>query len=139
MKYIIETPRFGGHIIITYADNGILCAFEQHTDISNTAQLMELMSKVPITERSARHLLTNSKVKITQVPTDLSFEAFWNKYDHKVSSKKKCEKIWNAMSEADRLLAMIKLTRYNLWQSQQPTAKPYAETWLHQRRFENEY
>lgn len=76
---------------------------------------------------------------ITPVDTDLSFAAFWDLYDYKLGNKIRAEKHWNALDDATRALAMKKVKEYNYWQAHQTSSKVFAERWLAQKRYENEY
>jgi hypothetical protein len=80
---------------------------------------------------------SEDKIKITTVEEDLSFQHFWNKYSHKHGSKPRAEKIWSALSDADKVLAFVKVKKYLFDLANSNVEQCHASTWLGQRRFEN--
>jgi hypothetical protein len=78
--------------------------------------------------------------KIELLPSDLSFEAFWEAYGNKVGKKKRSEELWKLLSEADKQAALMGVKKYKNWKAQNPSVQMlYPETFLSQRRFENEF
>lgn len=70
---------------------------------------------------------------------DLSFVHFWNMYGYKVGNKATVEKKWNALSAEDRLLALQGIARQRRHSESHKTDMPYPQTYIDQRRWENEY
>lgn len=67
----------------------------------------------------------------------IDFEIFWNLYNKKVGSKDDCKKKWDKLSLPIQQFILDYLPKYL------PTIKdkqyqPYPETWLNQKRWENE-
>ena len=79
------------------------------------------------------------KVKFRFVPADLSFQTFWDMYDYKVGKKSRAIKLWEALNDTDRAKALASIPGYHFFLANTQTKKMYAEGWLAQRRFENEY
>lgn len=71
--------------------------------------------------------------------TDLSFERFWNVYGYKVGNKATVKKKWEALKEEDRLLAMQGIQRQRRHSESHKTDMPYPQTYIDQRRWENEF
>jgi len=78
-------------------------------------------------------------VKITEVETDLSFEAFWELYDHKVGNKKRAQSAWNKLNDNTRALVMVKVREYNYYMAHVTHAKVFPERFLAQKRYENDF
>ena len=76
---------------------------------------------------------------VQPVTADLSFEKFWNTYGNKVGNKKRSKRLWGQLNptERARALAYIKVYDNYLWQNK-GIAKAYPETYLNQKRWENE-
>lgn len=70
---------------------------------------------------------------------DLSFSMFWNTYAYKVGNKTTVEKKWNALKPEDRLLAMQGIIRQRRHSEAKHTDMPYPQTYIDQRRWENEF
>lgn len=70
---------------------------------------------------------------------DLSFRKFWFAYGYKVGNKARVEKKWNNLKDEDRLLALQGVERQRRHSQTHKTDMPYPETYLDQRRWENEF
>jgi hypothetical protein len=111
----------------------------------NSDQIYYLMGELPnqiVQEDFAKVYCDNSfgKLKMESVPTDLSFEAFWNAYGNKIGKKTRSQELWKLLSDADKQAALIGVKKYKQWKHQNPSVQMlYPETFLSQRRFENEY
>lgn len=70
---------------------------------------------------------------------DLSFARFWNAYGYKVGNKATVERKWNALKPEDRLLALQGISRQRRHSETHRTDMPYPQTYIDQRRWENEY
>lgn len=81
----------------------------------------------------------HEKVQVFPVPENLSFERFWDEYDHKVGKKVRAHKLWDALSDSDRLNCFKAIPRYKFWLAHKNIEKLYPETFLSQRRWENEF
>ena len=68
-----------------------------------------------------------------------SFARFWAAYDYKVGNKARVEKKWNALPDGDRLLALGAIARYKRFALDKKQNRVYPETYIDQRRWENEY
>lgn len=78
--------------------------------------------------------------EITVGEPDLTFQAFWDLYAHKVGKKKMAENIWNKLSKARRIKAMLGVKKYNNHlRLNTGQAKAHASTYLNQEYYENEY
>lgn len=74
---------------------------------------------------------------IVKEEAKLDFEIFWNLYDKKVGAKDNCKKKWDRLTLETQQRILDFLPQYL------PTIKdkqfqPYPETWLNQKRWENE-
>ena len=79
-------------------------------------------------------------VKIEDVTNaDYGFERFWGLYDYKVGNKARVAKKWNALPEGERILALAAIPRYRRFAEQKKIDRVYPETYIDQRRWENEY
>jgi len=86
------------------------------------------------------HLAKQMKGTLLPVLPDLSFDHFWNRYAHKVGNKKRAQKLWEKLPEAEKKKALAGVTKYHAWLRQHPnTEQCYAETYINQERWNNEY
>lgn len=70
---------------------------------------------------------------------DLRFEVFWEKYGYKVGNKATVKKKWEALGDGERLLALGGIWRQRRHSEGRGTDLPYPETYLNQRRWENDF
>ena len=68
-----------------------------------------------------------------------SFETFWNSYAYKVGNKSRVQKKWNAIKESERILAIGAIPRYKRFAESKRIERVYPETYIDQRRWENEF
>ena len=79
-------------------------------------------------------------IDITPVEADLSFDRFWNSYGYKVGKKQKAIKLWEAMTEEERVLCLKAVPKYRYWLAQKTNMEQkYPEGFLSERRWENTY
>jgi hypothetical protein len=104
-------------------------------------QLQWILSRFPYHESLLGELKRSLKqARIAKVEEDLSFDNFWNKYNYKVGNKKRAEKLWDQLSDADKAKVFTNINSYdNFLARRQNQEKLYPETYLSQRRFENSY
>lgn len=68
---------------------------------------------------------------------DLSFKAFWKRYDLKVK-KDNSEKAWNKLSDQDKIKCHLRLKKYNQNLLHTGQAKAHLVTWINQKRYNDE-
>lgn len=130
-EFILTSDRFSGSMRLGYC-NGILEQFENNADL-NEAQLDHFTRNFPF---RLSFLETMNGVTIKEI-TDLSFNAFWVKYDYKVD-KQQAETFWNKMSRPDKLAALAGITKYKYRCKCKNTAMIYPVRYLRNRRWEDE-
>lgn len=67
----------------------------------------------------------------------IDFEVFWNLYNKKVGSKDDCKKKWDKLTLSIQQQILDYLPKY-LPTIRDKQYQPYPETWLNQKRWENE-
>lgn len=81
-----------------------------------------------------------SGIKVSDVTdTDYSFERFWNLYGYKVGNKDRVKKKWERLPEGEKILALGSIPRYRRFTECKHIEMTYPETYIDQRRWENEY
>lgn len=91
-----------------------------------------LLNLVPITESAALYATERTDLKITyrKVQDDLTFKAFWNCYGKKVGKMLKAQRLWESITDAERVEIFIFLEKYNKKYIGKEEFKPYPETFL---------
>ncbi|HLO92447.1 MAG TPA: hypothetical protein VK172_14880 [Lentimicrobium sp.] len=132
-EFIFTSGTFEGSMRFGYV-NGILEQFENNA-ILNDTQMNHLSTHFPFRMEYLESLKGSSGV-IKEI-TDLSFEAFWNKYEYKVD-KQQAEHFWSKMSREDKLAALAGITKYKYRCKLKNTAMIYPVRYLRNRRWEDE-
>jgi hypothetical protein len=78
-----------------------------------------------------------SHVEIVELKQDLSFETFYNRYNHKVSKRSKAENVWNRMSDTEKAKALAYINKYDKYLSESKVNKKYPETYLNSEMWNN--
>ena len=69
---------------------------------------------------------------------DISFEALWNLYNHKVK-KFEAEKAFKKLKEQDVILCFLSIPGYNKYLQKKGTAKAHLSSFINQRYFEDDW
>lgn len=76
-------------------------------------------------------------LEITELKQDLSFETFYNRYNHKVSKRSKAEHVWNRMADTEKAKALAYIAKYDKFLSESKVNKKYPETYLNSEMWNN--
>lgn len=138
-KYNIEIREIPGFTVLGYLDGRVCLISFEHSNLSDL-HVAKFLSRFPLHERDLEAWKRREpNITITKQPQDLSFERFWTVYNYKVGKKSKSEKLWNEMTLDERSAALVAVVKYNKWMNSKSIEKAYPETWLSQKRWENEY
>jgi len=130
----------------TYNENELLCLLEitqvsasdTHFDFQVIKGFLKWLPTNTTDIETA--MATKGPIMVTEIAPDLSFTAFWTTYDYKIGNKSRAEATWNKLKTEERNACMLKVKQYKNWLKVNPTiAHLYAETFLSQRRWENEF
>lgn len=113
--------------------------FENANDYADRIKA-KILDEIPVLESELPlYLKSFTDVKLQKQEADLSFSVFWNLYGYKVGKKDRCEKLWHNMNEQERSICLHKVKLYKQWQAQKSIDMAYPETFLSQRRWDNEF
>ncbi len=137
--YQYHSSYFGTTVQVTYNKNGFLVGFS----VNEPHQLEGLNVDVnthPYFKNWATEAVFVSEckqrnVKLTQVDRAVTFEMFWQAYGNKDCGRMKAELSWNKLSKTDQIEAFDFIPALNSKLKLSQLAKPYATTYLNQRRW----
>lgn len=109
-KYILTSPMFTGSVTFGYNDDGFLVLYQNETEM-NPTQHSWLLANNPVNGQYLEQLAKRIKGQLKEVPADLSFDTFWDKYDKKIN-RKRCEPMWKKLSDAEKLQALTNIKPY---------------------------
>ena len=139
MKYRATGKNLEGSLVLKYDLNGVLVEFEIHAKL-NESQIKYLRYYLPFTTAELDEFKKATSLILKEIPEDLSFDRFWNEYNYKRGNKARTEKLWKLLKDNDRAAVFHSIPKYNYFLSCRPNQdKAYPETYLAQKRYENEY
>ncbi|MEZ7494490.1 hypothetical protein QO206_03270 [Leeuwenhoekiella aequorea] len=120
--------------------NGLLKEFKIIEGSLNDKQIWWLFDKdrFPYIEQRIKGWTAISNLKVEIGEPDLSFEAFWASYNHKVK-KTMSETAWNKLSKRDRIEALKAIKPYDGYLKRKGIAKAHASTYINQRYWEDNH
>lgn len=151
-EYLAEEAQSRYLIAIKTKNSGtlhVLATYNKHQDLV-TVELRNISLKM--TEAQSHWIWAwipktvelleakrNKDVSVTKLETDLSFTAFWDLYDYKVGNKIRAKAHWEKLSDNKRALVLKKVKEYNFYMKHKSHDKVFAERFLSQKRYENEF
>lgn len=138
-RYVITFKGNRANIPVTvaYGENQFLRSIDFGDQVIPIEAIEYCYGKIPSHEEllsTIGHLAL-----IEAVPTDLSFNAFWEEYGNK-QNKDRAFRFWTALPDNDRIAALRAIRRYNQYLAQKPgIEKKYPDTWLKNRCWNDEY
>lgn len=78
------------------------------------------------------------KFDIVKSPADLSFDAAWSQYNHKIS-RQDAEKAFKKLTEAEKIDFFVSLPRYEAYLKKTKIAKAHMSRYINGKYWENEY
>ncbi len=137
--------------IVTLNSGEYRCAFKYNNqgsmigmslDAKMPAAALELIyPKLPLAEANLKQFAQAFKnTTVSECIADTSFKAFWDKFGNKVGNKIRADKLYKLLSDEEKLQVMSSIKKYHNWLVQNPNVQQlYPETYLAQRRWENQY
>lgn len=92
-------------------------------------------SQVPKTEIDCLRFMERKDLnfEFLEIPKDLSFEYFWKTYGYKVGKIPATRKAWQALSDAEKIEALLYIPKLRMKKKIDNTAMPYPSTYLNGR------
>lgn len=143
-KFSITNPDYTGEIFITYNHEGLLVAFDAVDTTVKDIHIRWLMANTPqrITIDYANELkafLSRTKCELIEVPLDISFETFWNLYDHKIH-KPRAEAAFNKLPQTDKLLCILSIKKYDKYLGRFTwKGKQQADTYIKSQNYKADF
>ncbi|MBX7204169.1 MAG: hypothetical protein K1X81_01980 [Bacteroidia bacterium] len=138
-QYSVTSPKMGGEIIFRYDEERNLTGFDFGPEVDKISR-MWVLEHLPVWENALLAWPSKSPhIKVTEIPQDLSFESFWNRYAYKVGDKSKAKKLWEKLGDTEKTKCLNSINRYNIYLRDTSIAKVYPERYLSQQRYNNDF
>lgn len=139
-RYMVTSNSFDGELVFKYDLNSLLIAFEIQATLT-PSQRDWFFKNLPLNEQTlvVAWPKASKTMRVQEVPEDLSFETFYNRYAYKVGDKKKCQKLWANLTDENKAKALHAIAKYHKFVESTGTAKVYPERFLSKEYYNNEY
>ncbi|MAX81731.1 MAG: hypothetical protein CL843_16335 [Crocinitomicaceae bacterium] len=134
--FIFTSDGFTGSIHFKYNAEGFLIEFIIEADLTEK-QLLYFYKNMPKLIEDLMVFKKDVKGQVKEIEPDLSFDNFWNTYDYKYGNKRRAIKLWEKLSQANKIAALAWITKYENNLRKSGHGKMYPETYLNQMRWEN--
>jgi len=138
--FIVTVKGKGNQFFYRFFENGFIESYFHNTSYDPGDEAQNVIKKYFPFHISQMDVFRHSKgVTVKEVTPDLSFKKFWDAYGHKQGKKARAERLWKQLSLAEKAKAMAYIRTYdNFLYMNKGIAKAYPETYLSQKRWENE-
>lgn len=146
-EYTLTSPKWEGEIRLKYYDNGYLQSVDM-PEVIDRKSAEYLAAHFPCHEVVLDWYRKETKVTITAIALDLSFDSFWETYNMKRGSKESARLYWDGEKKTinrrpvtltDRQAIMSMVKRYtHRYQGSKKEFQPLATSFLHARMWEAE-
>lgn len=143
-KYTVTGKETDIAFEFCYDLNGDLIAFKIIRGSLTKAQSKWLFSpRFPAYEKYIKLIWMTDpdfqkRFKIEAGEIDLSFETFYNAYNHKIK-KVKAKAAWDQLNKADKLEALKGIKAYNGYLKRKGVAKANPQAYINQRYWEDDF
>ncbi|MDY3337810.1 hypothetical protein PG279_01290 [Riemerella anatipestifer] len=136
-EYIALHKKSSRKIYFKYSFLGVLEELKLYGEKYTEEQVKWVLqsTRMPFTESQMLVLCSNKKLDFDYMPmpTDLSFEVFWNLYGYKKGKIATTQKAWNALSDAEKIEVILYIPKFKESKKIDKTAMPYPSTFLNQK------
>ena len=138
-KYLMTFTNHKATALVEFNNEGWLIKYELTPGTFGEDQFYYITRMFPYTIKRMQHWLENKfpNVKIQEVQDDLSFDAFYDTYAHKISKRSVAENIWKKMPDTERAKAIKYISTYDRHVIQTGVNKKYPETYLNSEMWNN--
>jgi triacylglycerol esterase/lipase EstA (alpha/beta hydrolase family) len=136
--YQLTSDAFTGFVDLYFNDLGLLTEFRTKTAELSEKQQIWILKQMPRELPELQQIVEGApNLKLTEIKQEITFEMFWNKYDHKkLSSRIRTEAKWNKMNKTNKMKAYNYI--YTYFSLLKPgTERKYAETYLNAELYNN--
>jgi hypothetical protein len=141
-KYVYTSKHFVGEVLLWYNNESpeLLVMFDISKAEVTREQHIAFLQSFPRSLEELKTLVAKDYTnrKIVEYFDEVTFEQFWERYNHKtLSHKKKSLIIWNKMSKASQQRAIDFIPKYEYNIRVSNISKKHAETYLNSEIWDN--
>ena len=137
--YILTKETLAGNVIFGYTPTGLLVFFDASPADLTDDKLALVLRTLPREEKDLQVLADKTGATLELIVDDISFDAFWLKYDKKIN-KKRVEPMYKKLSDAKKLLVIQSLPSYDAYLERTNfRGKADPETYLRKEMYLNDW
>jgi len=136
IRYTITSKKFAGNLVFGLTGD-VFTLVENNTDMNSEQMrwVMGFLAQGNDLKKLAQRVVGTLEV----IPTDLSFEAFWNSYKWK-RNRYRSEPLWKKMTDAERVECLQNIPKYHHWLKQNPSvAMMNPDTYLLKQEYKTDW
>jgi hypothetical protein len=137
-RYLITSTTTGNEIDVTYDASGQAIAVLMNGTLTRD-QHIKAWSSFPLFLEDMHNMVKQFKtLTIQEVMPDISFERFYKAYNL-LLDRKRAEAIWNKMTDANKMKAIMCIAEYDKYLARTGVSKAYPKTFLLNEYFHTDY
>ena len=136
-NYLITHKETNSEMLFKYSLKGVLTEFKLNFKPRKEFYRL-LQPPFPFLITGIEPFKSDSKFRVQEIKNNLSFENFWNSFGYKFGNKKKAENVWKLLTEVQKAKAIAYIPKYKNMIINSNINHLYPETYLRQRRYEND-
>lgn len=137
-KFIITNPsKYQGEIELGYNESETLVFLHVKTNMDDV-RIDNFLMRLPSKLSALPILAKGSTAVITEMPTDLSFDAFYNAYGLK-RNRFRAEKIWAKLNDATRTKAIASTIQYRQYLQRKNIFQMLADKYLTEQHYDTNW
>lgn len=136
-KYLVTHKKSNITLLFVFDKNDVIIEYKS-SFVSNAKTAEFLRAYFPFETKNLNYFKKSAHFHLELLKQDISFMAFWNTYAHKVGNKTRAKKLFEALTDVEKAKAINYIKRYKNFLLQGNVQQLYPETYLHQKRFDNE-
>ncbi|MDB0602619.1 hypothetical protein PL373_16075 [Tenacibaculum maritimum] len=135
--FLITHKKSKSTMLFKYSLKGVLTEFK--LNFKPIAKFYELLEPpLPLDLNKVDKFKESQDYTVKQIDQDFSFKSFWDTFSYKHGNKKRAADLWKLLSEVEKAKAIAYIPTYKSMVISSGKQHLYPETYLFQKRFDNE-
>lgn len=135
--YLITHKKTNNTMLFIYSSKGVLTEFK--LNFKPILQFYQLLQPpFPFLIDGILLYKEHPSFRVQELKQDLSFKGFWDAFAYKHGNKQRAERLWKLLTEVQKAKAIAYIPTYKAMLVNSNKDHLYPETYLNQKRFDNE-
>lgn len=135
--FLITHKKSEKEMLFKYSLKGVLIEFKLNFfPVQNFYEILQ--PPFPFSLKGIELFKASKSYKVQELKKDLSFKTFWDTFAYKHGNKSRAERLWKLLTDVQKAKAIAYIPTYKAMLINSTKDHLYPETYLKQKRFENE-